>query len=485
MPKILLSLSFILAAHTLFAQKALTKRYPRDICLRVIDNAAEALATSQPGVYRYYSRAEFKRYLDSLKTTVNAPMTELELYRKLKPMVARIGCLHTDLITGANYKGWLDKSPNLLPLQLYCDGNRAFVVKNYSTDKTIVPGDELLAINGKSIPEVLKLLLPAIPADGYNQTMKYRALYHMFPSWYRSVIEVTDTFALAVKQHDREVLITVPAVMKKDIARDGFLKEFSYPKQLAFQVTGNTAVLTVHSFANSAIKRGDQQFKEFMDKTFEELRQKGIPNLVVDLRYNTGGSDVNAAYFSGFFFDKPYRYWDRIEVTDKIAKKIKGIAGIWYRKPVLKDSVWLWQKGKTVKDFDFFEVQQPSPYAYKGKVYVLINGFCMSSCADVASVLSSHKRAVFVGEETGGGYQGNNSGLMPGVNLRPTKMVLTVPLQGYFTAVDPKINFGRGTMPDYPVKMTINDIISGVDKSMELTMELIAGQSRQEVAISL
>ncbi|NML39565.1 hypothetical protein HHL17_20355 [Chitinophaga sp. G-6-1-13] len=479
MPKILLFLSFTLATHALFAQKALTKKYSSDECHCVIDNAAGVLETSQPGVYRYHSKAEFKRYLDSVKATVKGPMTELELYRKLKPLVTRIGCLHTDLITGVNYKGWLDRSPNLLPFQLYCEGSRAFVVKNYSADKSIAPGDEILAINGRSMPDVLKLLLPTIPADGYNQTMKYLALYHMFPSWYRSIIEVADTFALTVKHNSTEKVCVVPAAKKKDIAQDGFLEEFSYPKQLAFKVTGNTGFLTIHTFANSVIKKGDQRFKEFIDKTFEELQAKGIPNLVVDLRYNTGGSDVNAAYFSGFFFDEPYRYWDRIEVTDKIAKKIKGVVRIWYRKPVQQDSAWLWQKGKTVKDFDFFEVQQPSPNHYKGNVYVLINGFCMSSCADVTSVLSCHKKAVFIGEETGGGYQGNNSGLMPGVNLRPTKMVLTVPLQEYFTAVDPKVNFGRGTMPDYPVKMTVDDIVKGEDKPMEVAMELINGQSKQ------
>lgn len=478
MTRIILSLSFVFVAHASFAQKALTKKYSPDECLRVIDNAAEALETSQPGVYRYHSRAEFKQYLDSVKATVNGPLTELELYRKLKPLVARIGCLHTDLITAVNYKGWLDRSPNLLPFQLYCEGSRAFVIKNYSSNPTIAPGDEILSVNGRNMPDIVKLLLAAIPADGYNQTMKYLALYHMFPTWYRSIVEVADTFVVTVKHNSSELVSIVPAAKKEAIAQDGFLKEFSYPKQLVFRVADNTGFLTIHTFANSVIKRGNQDFKTFIDQTFEELNARGVPRLVVDLRYNTGGSDANAAYFTSFFFDKPYRYWDRIVVTEKIAKKIRGIAGIWYQPPVQQDSVWLWQKGKTVRDFDFYELQQPALHPYKGKVYVLINGFCMSSCADVAGVLSHHKKAVFIGEETGGGYQGNNSGIMPGVNLRPTKMVLTVPLQEYFTAVDPNVNFGRGTMPDYPVKITTADIIKEVDRPMETAMGLINGQAK-------
>lgn len=484
MTKAVLSLSLAFVSHVLFAQKALNKKYSPDRCISIIDRAARELESSQPGVYRYHSSLAFKQYLDSIKSTVKMPMTELELYRKLKPLVARIGCLHTDLTTAGNYKGWLDKSPNLLPLQVYCEGNRAFVVKNYGNNKAIAPQDEILSINGHKIQEVIKTLLAAIPSDGYNQTMKYLALYHMFPTWYRSIIEVTDTFSVRMKHDSDEVTYVIPAVRKRDIVSDGFLTEFRHRKQLEFEVTDNIGFLTIHTFANSAIKRGNQYFKEFIDKTFEELNTRGVPNLVIDLRYNTGGSDVNAAYFSSFFFDTPYRYWDRIEVTEKIAKQIKGLASIWYRKPVQRDTSWLWQKGKRVKDFDFFEVQQPSANPYKGKVYILINGFCMSSCADVAGVLSYNKKAVFIGTETGGGYQGNNSGIMPGVNLRPTKMVLTVPLQEYFTAVDPKINFGQGTMPDYPAKTGIDEIVKGVDKPMEIAIELIIKASKQQGTVT-
>ncbi|MCD2424621.1 S41 family peptidase [Niabella pedocola] len=477
MAKTSLLLFLILMTSSLLGQQILTKKYTPEQCIRMIQEAADALRSFQPGVYRYHTREDFDRYLDSIKATVQAPLTELELYRKLKPLVSRIGCLHTDLVTAVNYKGLLNKTPNLLPLQVYGTGERAFVVKNYTTNNGIVAGDEIMAINGRPMPDVLRQLLAAIPSDGYNQTMKYLALYHMFPLWYRSIIEVADTFTVTIKHNGIPSVYVLPAAQKKNIEQDGFLRELHYPRQLEFNITGNTGVLTIHTFANSLIRKGDQNFKVFIDRAFAALNAKGIPDLIVDLRYNTGGSDANAAYFTRFFFDKPYRYWYRIEVTEKVAGKIRGLAGIWYRKPVKKDSTWLWQKGKRVRDFDFYEQQYPSENAYKGNVYVLINGFCMSSCADVASVLSYNRKAVFVGTETGGGFQGNNSGIMPGINLRPSKMVLTVPLQQYFTAVDPEMNVGKGTLPDLPVIMTIDELARGIDKPMEAAMDLI--RSRQ------
>jgi len=43
----------------------------------------------------------------------------------------------------------------------------------------------------------------------------------------------------------------------------------------------------------------------------------------------------------------------------------------------------------------------------------------MSSCADVVAILSYNKKALFIGDETGGGYQGNNSGMTPETKVQP------------------------------------------------------------------
>ena len=72
----------------------------------------------------------------------------------------------------------------------------------------------------------------------------------------------------------------------------------------------------------------------------------------------------------------------------------------------------------------------------------------LSSCADVIAILAHNKKAKVVGQESGGGYQGNTSGIMPKTKI-PTGLELTVPLLKYTNAVDPMVNIGRGTIPDY------------------------------------
>jgi len=273
----------------------------------------------------------------------------------------------------------------------------------------------------------------------------------------------------------KEVLSTVELTGEKynRLISDGFLKEPERPKQLEFRIDGQTAVLTINTFAKTNIEKGGQHFRPFIENVFSELERNHIQQFIVDLRDNTGGSDPNAVFFTSYFFDKPFRYWDRIEVTEAIAKQIKGPKlKAFYRVPVQKDSIWLWQKGRFTNEFDFYTEQSPAKRPWRGKTYILINGFCMSSCADVIAVLSYNKKAILIGEETGGAYEGNNSGMIPETSVDPFHFTLTVPLQKFYNAVDLSNRQGSGVLPDYPVNPDIKDIIGGEDLYMRKVMEL-------------
>jgi C-terminal processing protease CtpA/Prc len=50
--------------------------------------------------------------------------------------------------------------------------------------------------------------------------------------------------------------------------------------------------------------------------------------------------------------------------------------------------------------------------AFKGKVYVMINRGSFSASSVISSNLKGSKRATFVGEETGGAYNGTVAGIM-------------------------------------------------------------------------
>ena len=468
MRNLLISIFFLLIIENLPAQQLRLPAYPADSVRQGSRELFTELSRKHPGFYRYHAKAVMDAFVDSTLQTMRDSLTEVQIYRKLKPVFAKIGCLHTDISTSPAYQSWLKSTNTLLPVRVLVQGQRAFITHNYSSDSTLLMGSELLAVNGVATAAIIRQLMAAIPADGYNQSEKILLLQYNFADWYRAICEVTERFHLLIRTGgmEKEYLLNgvngtafpVPA------ARQG--------ERLRFQVRDSLAVLTIRSFAKSEIKAAGQHYKSFLRKAFKKLNDQQVPCLVLDLRYNTGGTDARAALLCSYLMNAPYRYWNRIEATRAFAESIKGLAGLIYRKPVPTDSLYQWRKSRFTREFDFYEPQRPAKYNYTGKLFVLINGLCLSSCGDLAAVLSHNKRAVFVGQETGGGYQGNTSGLMPVVEL-PTGLTVTVPLLKYTTAVDPGVNHGRGTMPDHPVVPTVQEVVEGTDAEMKYVLDLI------------
>src|SRR5450631_712057 len=176
---VVLSLSQISLAQNPGSKYAHLK-FSADTIRVAIDDVSRELSLKQPGFYRYTSKDEFRKFNDSVKSTIKDSLTELESYLKLKSIVTKIHCLHTGLSLPQDYKEYLNAQPNLIPLQVWFTGNKAFAVKNFSGNNALSAGDEIISINGQTIESILDQLLPLIPSDGYNLTMKYRALYLQF-----------------------------------------------------------------------------------------------------------------------------------------------------------------------------------------------------------------------------------------------------------------------------------------------------------------
>ncbi|MDJ1467649.1 S41 family peptidase [Cytophagaceae bacterium DM2B3-1] len=475
----LLVLLFIIPPVTsqVVAPHFVQQKFASDTVKKAITELTTELALKHPGFYRYTSKELFDAYIDSTKSTLTDSVSLLEAFLKMKQIVAKVNCLHTGITLSHYYVDYLNQQPNLLPLQVYFSEGKAYVVKNYSDQSSIEVGDEIVSINGRDIPSITRQLFDLIPSDGYNLTLKYRSLYFQFPLWYR-LLEATNQFSVVVRQKGIMKSYQVFGKKRDEIAEDGFLKEPAYSKPLDFKVVNDIGVLTIHTFAKTDIKKAGQSFKPYIDKVFKEIQAKDIRNLVVDLRDNTGGSDPYAVYFTRHFFTEPFRYWDRIEVTESIAKQIKGVGlTLFYRKPVQNNKVWLWKKARHVSDFDFYEEQKPVKDNYTGNTYILVNGFSMSSCADVAAILSFNKKAIVVGQETGGGYHGNTSGMMPVSILDRFGFRLSVPLQKYVNHVDSSSPVGRGVLPEYPIATSIEELLKKEDTELAFVLNLIKQQS--------
>jgi hypothetical protein len=104
---------------------------------------------------------------------------------------------------------------------------------------------------------------------------------------------------------------------------------------------------------------------------------------------------------------------------------------------------------------------------------VLIDGGTFSTAADVAAQLRSMGRATFIGEETGGGYEGNTSGLNALIVLPNSRQRLRIMMYDYWNAVKPPATRSRGTMPDRAVLRRVSDVLRGSDPVLEEAIRIL------------
>ncbi|MFL5581377.1 MAG: hypothetical protein ACJ8AO_13490 [Gemmatimonadaceae bacterium] len=83
----------------------------------------------------------------------------------------------------------------------------------------------------------------------------------------------------------------------------------------------------------------------------------------------------------------------------------------------------------------------------------------------------------FGGEETGGGYDGNTSGLNALVVLPHSRLRTKVMMYGYWNAVRPAAQPGRGTIPEHVVPRRVADLLDGNDRALARALALLAASA--------
>jgi len=170
-----------------------------------------------------------------------------------------------------------------------------------------------------------------------------------------------------------------------------------------------------------------------------------------------------------YLLDKPFKYYDELTINSREFTFHK------YAKlpDIPADVVERQTNGKyRVLNHPNLGVQQPSKPTFTGKVLILINGDSFSTTAEFSSHAHFHKRAEFIGDESGGAYYGNTSGVVPALTLPNTKLIVYVPLVSYHLAVSGYKAATHGVIPEHPIHYSIEDLLEGTDKELALALEL-------------
>src|SRR5690606_6544223 len=103
---------------------------------------------------------------------------------------------------------------------------------------------------------------------------------------------------------------------------------------------------------------------------------------------------------------------------------------------------------------------------YDGNLFVLTDGLSFSAASIISANLKGTKRATFIGNETGGAYNGTVAGRLPVLTLPNSKLKWRLGVMN----VQPKEQteeFGHGVRPDITIIPTAEQIINKEDPEMD------------------
>ncbi|HEY0678619.1 MAG TPA: hypothetical protein VGD17_10045, partial [Chitinophagaceae bacterium] len=251
-----------------------------------LDTLYKWVNETHPSLYTAVNRQQADAFWKTVKRSINRPMTRMEFSRIAVPLLTQYKDGHMgltpefDLPEFVQYK---KEGGKLFPLKVMIKKNRIWCVANYLQNGVVVPGDEILAINGKSAEHIVQELLPVWPADDDASNEVIVSRLFSFSLWFHYGWGFES--AVTVKKTNGKVSVGL-----KGLAADEYLeKYFSGNKtwNLDLYPDHNLAVIT-----SGAYNASSEKSRRFLDSAFAVIKSSGVQHLAFDIRNNGGGNST-------------------------------------------------------------------------------------------------------------------------------------------------------------------------------------------------
>ncbi len=414
----------------------------------------------------YYFTGQYEKIKDS--------MTEREFgWDIVAPVISKIRCGHTSMGMSKSFNRWeIKNKPPMFPLLLRIWKDTVVVIRNLQQrDSSIRKGDLIKHINGIQIDSLIHMMFSRLSQDGFAENLNFIKLSSGFSYYYRSIFGTMKEYRIGYKDSVGIVhQTTLPAFLPaEDSTKKGkpTLSSARAPMSLSIDSSGQFAVMSLDNFT-----KWNQRY--FFKRSFASLKKNNVPNLILDIRLNGGGRVNASTLLTKYISRKPFKVADSLySVSNTIAPYSRHINGGFFNTLQMILTTKKMSDGK----FHFRSLEKKvykikKKHHYSGNVYVLTSGPTFSASCLFTNAVKGQEGITIIGEETGGGWYGNNGILIPDIVLQNTRLHIRLPLFRLVQYNHPNLK-GSGIPPDVEVKIDYESLMKGIDKKMTVTKELI------------
>jgi C-terminal processing protease CtpA/Prc len=459
--------------------------------LRDLQILKRALTALHPGLYRYATAAQIDAEFAAAGQAVAAGSDRAQMFLLASRIAASVRCGHTWAspynqapVVGKTLFDRADK----LPITLRWVAGRALVTGSMAQamKNGVKAGDELLAIDGRTVTTISAALLPYLRADGnhagadakrlaqLNSDANGGAMDRLFPLLFAPQ---NGAYTLRLRNAGSTAERDVQVATVKTQDRSAELPNEKTDWQ--FRIDGDTATLTLPTFA---FWRGDFKPNEYLAQRFETLRNTPtVRFLIIDIRRNEGGDDGIGRSLMAHLLSAPFTTQQGFAVESAYERVPYDLAryldtwdfGFFDRtgsatKSTTQGASRNWQLAPSA-GHRIDPVAAPLA-PFKGRTLLLVGPQNSSAGFLLARDMKASGAATLLGQSTAGNLRGLNGGQLAWINLPASGVGIDIPLLAAVYEGDVP---DAGVLPDVVVPPRFEDAQKGIDTDRVAALALI------------
>lgn len=371
------------------------------------------LKNAHPDLYIHRSKSEYDAFYLQTLQQIDRPKSRFDTQVLFQKFTAFGNVAHSNIAFPEEaYSNFRLADGRIFPIYLRIVKGQSYVGQNYSDNQSIMPGDEILELNGVLMSEWLARAGTNVSAD--TPYIANSLLEFTFPRYLWLELGELDSYAVLLRTGtDEPRLLNVSSRTQKQMKASAInLPEvftLSSSERISKMLVPKIAYLRPGPFYNiedSSSIWDNSGFISFVDDAFETFIENQAKALIVDLRMNPGGDNSFSDYMLAWFADRPFRFVSKFLIKSSNEAAASNQARL-NAQPNAVESVsfaFAQQYAKVPRgelfNFDIPYVQPRAEPKFHGKVYVLINRHSYSNAVNVAAIIQDYGFGTIVGEKT-------------------------------------------------------------------------------------